>query len=36
VFGTAMQAISSQAGPISIGIIVLVFAMCFGVASVRK
>jgi len=35
-FGAAMQMISAQAGPITIGIVVLVFALTFGVASVRR
>jgi MFS family permease len=36
VFGTAMQVFSSHAGPITIGAIVLVFAMFFGIGSLKK
>lgn len=36
VFGTAMQVISAQAGPLTIGVIVLVFAAAFGMAGLRK
>lgn len=35
-FGAAMQAVSAQAGPITIGLVVLVFALAFGAASVRR
>ena len=35
VFGTAMQVISSHAGPITIGAIVLVFALFFGLTNFR-
>ena len=35
-FGAAMQAVSAQAGPITIGLVVLVFALAFGTASVRR
>lgn len=35
-FGAAMQAVSAQAGPITIGLVVLVFALAFGAASIRR
>ena len=35
-FGAAMQAVSAQAGPITIGLVVLVFALAFGAASLRR
>ena len=36
VFGTAMQVLSAAGGPLTIGGIVLLFAMAFGVASLRR
>jgi MFS family permease len=36
VFGTAMQAVSAAAGPITIGLVVLIFAMLFGIAATRR
>lgn len=36
VFGTAMQVLSTAAGPITVGMLVLLFAAVFGVAAARR